>query len=117
MNQPNIFLGYLYCGELLPQETPISEYEEFANKSRKCLEKLYDDLNNLTGEETEEFIQSIFYEAGKLHFSSDLRLWFSIVYWTILRVRTGPRMGAFTKIVGVEFVLDRINKAFVSPFF
>lgn len=112
----DLFASYIYCGEFLSEETPLKEHFEFATKARECLEVLYRDLEKLTGEETEEYIQSIFYEAGKINFKDNLRLWFSIVYWVILKDKNGPRMGTFTKLVGIDFILNRINKSFFSPF-
>ncbi len=113
----NLFESYIYCGEFLSEEASLKEHTELAKKARNCLEVLYNDLEKLTGEETEEYIQSLFYEAGKIHFKDNLRLWFSIVYWIILKEKTGPRMGTFTKLVGVDFILNRIHKSFFSPFF
>jgi lysyl-tRNA synthetase class I len=108
--------GYLYCGNLLDENSPIDDHNQFASKAQECLLKLIEDLDSITDSMTEEEIQSIFYEAGKLHFKENLRQWFAILYWSILKEKTGPRFGAFTKLMGPDFIITRIHKALYTPF-
>ena len=112
----SVFTGYLYCGSILDENASMDEHEEFALKAENCLLKLMEDLESVTEDMTEEEIQSIFYEAGKLHFKENLRQWFAILYWSILKEKTGPRFGAFTKLMSPGFITTRIQKALYSPF-
>lgn len=116
MEDNSIFSGFLYCGNIIDENAPLKEHDEFAIKAKECLLKLIDDIDSVTDDMAEEEIQSIFYEAGKLHFKENLRQWFAIIYWVILKEKTGPRLGTFTKLVGIDFIITRIHKALYSPF-
>lgn len=99
----NVLAGYLYLHgfEDMTLET--------AQLIDECLEFLYVQINeHITDESPAEDIQYWAYEAGKVHFTSDLRFWFRAAYQVIMEQDSGPRLGEFIKLRGVEEILERI---------
>lgn len=99
----NVLAGYLYLHgfEDMTLET--------AQQIEECLEFFYDRVNeHITDESPAEDIQYWAYEAGKVHFTSDLRFWFRAVYQVVMEQDSGPRLGEFIKLRGVEEILERI---------
>lgn len=75
----------------------------------ECLAYLYDKLNTeITEDSTEEEIQFWFYEAGKIHFADNLRLWFRVIYSLLIKESSGARLGFLTKTLGVDHILNVI---------
>ena len=99
----NILAAYLYLHGF-EDMTP-----EIAHQIDECLEFFYDRVNeHITDESPAEDIQYWAYEAGKVHFSSDLRFGFRAAYQVIMEQDSGPRLGEFIKLRGVEEILERI---------
>lgn len=58
-----------------------------------------------------EGLQTIVYEVGKTHGFENLRQWFQALYEVLLGQSSGPRMGSFVALYGVEetvALLDRV---------
>lgn len=99
----NVLAAYLYLHgfEDMTLET--------AQQIGECLEFFYDRVNeHITDESSAEDIQFWAYEAGKVHFASDLRFWFRAAYQVIMEADSGPRLGEFIKLRGVEEILEMI---------
>ena len=73
-------------------------------------------LNNISDQQTEEELQAVFYDAGKLFYGvekTDLRMFFRGLYQIILQRPSGPRWGQFVTIMTVDnfrlFVQERLS--------
>jgi lysyl-tRNA synthetase class 1 len=105
----------LYIRGLVPEDAPHAEIMLTASKANDCLEKLCDMLEMLPDDETEEAVQSVFYEAGKLHFADRLRYWFRIVYQIVFGQDDGPRLGQFAGLVGKYWIVNKIRSQTINP--
>jgi lysyl-tRNA synthetase class 1 len=101
--------AFLYARNLVPEDMTFDQINDRAVRVRECIEKLLVDLENCDNDQTEEYIQSIFYEAGKLHFLTELRYWFKVVYQILMKQDEGPRLGQFTKLVTISFVTSKLK--------
>lgn len=101
--------AFLYVRGLVAEDTPLDDIRARSSLLRECITKLLTDLDQLSDDNTEEEIQSVFYEAGKLHFLDQLRWWFRVVYQMILHQEDGPRLGQLTKIMTLDWVIHRIQ--------
>ena len=83
----------------------VKPNKKFRKASTKEKNALIDLCNNLRGLnkscETEE-IQTLLFSIGKKHNFENLRDWFSAFYEIILGTKTGPRLGGFIAIYGIE---------------
>ena len=107
--------AFLYVRGLVNEDLPPSEILDRSSKLVDCLSRLVDNLSAAADDDSEEDIQSIYYEAGKLNFGSELRWWFSALYQILLGQPDGPRLGQFTKIMTMSWVIDRINDTLEDP--
>ena len=60
-----------------------------------------------------EDVQTAVYAIGKNHEFDDLKSWFKALYETLLGQSTGPRMGSFIILYGIEetkILIDRVLK-------
>ena len=69
---------------------------------RGALEELDAALAALPVGAPAEDIQSQVYEVGKKHYGDDLKSWFKALYETLLGQSTGPRMGSFVALYGID---------------
>lgn len=104
--------GYLYIRGLIEEDYNFNDAMDFTRKVSECLDyfiiKLDEVTNNMTKEQVEEYIMYEVYEAGKIHFPEELRLWFKILYQIFIKEENGPRMGQFIRIWGVDMALNRV---------
>lgn len=114
-NEIKTLAAFLYVRGLVAEDLDRSAIQSKAELVVESLQKLNDDLNETTSEITEEALQSIFYEAGKLHFSSELRWWFQVLYQVFFKQNDGPRLGQFTMIVTVDWVTNKIYQTLCDP--
>lgn len=105
------FAALLYVAGIVSEDMTVDQICTEADLVRECLIKLVHDLDTLDDEASEAEIQSIYYEAGKLHFGSRLRWWFQILYQVLLKQSDGPRLGQLTKIMTVYWVQQKIQAA------
>jgi lysyl-tRNA synthetase class I len=109
MNDLATLSGYLYIRGLIEEDYNYDAALSFTRQVSDCLDMFVTTLNNIRDDQTEEEIMAEVYEAGKLHFSGNLRLWFRILYQILMKEENGPRLGQFIKIFGVDNVLDRVH--------
>ena len=102
--------AFLYVRGLVPEDADWDSILITSDRVRTSLCKLVEDLNSVTDDWTEEQIQSVFYEAGKLYFTDRLRWWFEVLYQVLLSEQQGPRLGQFTKLMSAYWMQDRINR-------
>lgn len=90
---------------------PHMEYREPMKQEKEALEDLKDTLKTFDATATGEEIQTAVYEVGKRHDYADLKAWFSTMYETLLGQKTGPRMGSFIALFGVNETIALIDDA------
>ena len=90
----------------------INYYQDFVKPNKKfrnasIIEKdalidLYHRLENLKSDCEIEEIQTLLFSIGKDHKFDNLRDWFSAFYEVILGAKSGPKLGGFISIYGIE---------------
>ncbi len=78
---------------------------------RAVLEELLAALEDMSGSESAEDIQTVVYEIGKRHPFENLRDWFRALYEILLGQSEGPRMGSFIALYGIEETADLVRRA------
>lgn len=101
--------AFIYARQLVSEDLSTEEIRRRADLSRSCLLRLIDDLDRVGSDDDDERVQSVFYEAGKLHFANELRWWFRLLYQVLLLQDDGPRLGQFTRIMTPCWIQDRIR--------
>lgn len=81
---------------------PHKEYRAPTDQERAALEDLVETLTGLPADSAAEDIQTQVYEVGKRHDFENLKDWFKALYETLLGQSTGPRMGSFIALYGVD---------------
>ncbi|HYG84773.1 MAG TPA: lysine--tRNA ligase [Azospirillum sp.] len=87
---------------------PTKQYRAPTDAERVALEDLLNRLNLLTNAKAET-IQNEVFEVGKAHGFTELRAWFQALYEVLLGQTTGPRMGSFIELYGIEETKDLIR--------
>jgi lysyl-tRNA synthetase class 1 len=77
---------------------------------RAALEDLLKTLGTLPEGSEGSDIQTEVYEVGKRHDFEDLKAWFKCLYEILLGQSTGPRMGSFIALYGLEETKALIQK-------
>ena len=72
--------GFLYVRGLVAENSPTIHILDRAEKLEDSLRKLLAKLEELSDQDSEDTIQSVFYESGKIHFGQELRWWFQVIY-------------------------------------
>jgi len=81
---------------------PHKNYRSPSDQEQAALEDLVETLSGLPTDSPAEDIQTQVYEVGKRHDFENLKDWFKALYETLLGQSTGPRMGSFIALYGVE---------------
>jgi len=81
---------------------PTKQYRAPTDAERVALEELVNRLTILPADAKAETIQNEVFEVGKLHGFTELRAWFQALYEVLLGQTTGPRMGSFIELYGIE---------------
>ena len=81
---------------------PHKEYRPPTEIERAALTDLIETLIALPKNTGAEGIQTQVYEVGKRHAFENLRSWFTTLYETLLGQPTGPRMGSFIALFGID---------------
>ena len=81
---------------------PYKNYRLPSELEIKNIENLINNLRELRNDATSEEIQSIVFKVGKESGYENLREWFSCLYETALGQSSGPRMGGFIKLYGIN---------------
>jgi len=89
---------------------PKKEYRAPNEMERQALEDLLKTLSRITEGLGGSEIQTKVYEVGKRHEFNDLKSWFKSLYEILLGQSTGPRMGSFIELYGLEETQNLIKK-------
>lgn len=81
---------------------PRKRYRAPDDVEKIALHDLYETLAALPDDASAEDIQTQVYEVGKRHPFEDLKSWFKALYETLLGQSTGPRMGSFIALYGLD---------------
>lgn len=95
----------------------VSWYNDTSNRIIRAVTDLFLELPNV--DDTEADIQWLLYEIGKRHFGTgknELNFWFRCIYTIMFGTTTGPRIGTFIHIFGVENFLNRLEFRLQNPF-
>lgn len=86
------------------------------DQERKALQWLRDHLNALPDKESvsAEDLQTLVYSAGKHVEYENLRDWFGALYQTLLGQDSGPRMGSFFRLYGIDNSIKMIDNALAT---
>ncbi|WP_353284403.1 lysine--tRNA ligase [Wolbachia endosymbiont (group A) of Lasioglossum fulvicorne] len=90
---------------------PTKSYKTPNEKEKEALLDLKDTLHSLSITATAEEIQSQVFSIGKKYDYTNLRDWFQLLYETLLGQKTGPRMGSFIKLYGMDNTISLIESA------
>ncbi|HYH19383.1 MAG TPA: lysine--tRNA ligase [Azospirillum sp.] len=88
---------------------PTKQYRAPTDTERAALEDLLKRLDLLSDAKAET-IQNEVFEVGKLHGFTELRAWFQALYEILLGQTTGPRMGSFIELFGIDETKDLIRE-------
>lgn len=126
----DILWGFIrkYRANLSPKTEPyldilaghaVTYYQHFIkpNKSyrapdeieTKAIRNLHDAMSSSKPQAADE-IQTIIFEVGKCYFAEDLKTWFNTLYKVLLGQESGPRMGSFVEVYGIDNFLNLINE-------
>jgi lysyl-tRNA synthetase class 1 len=89
---------------------PYKQYRTPTNIERMALLDLVKTLSALPLDMEAEGIQTQIYEVGKRHAFKDLKSWFKTLYETLLGQPTGPRMGSFIALYGIDETVNLIRR-------
>ena len=81
---------------------PFKNFRLPTEHENKSIESLINYLKDLSSDISSEEIQSIVFKVGKENGYENLREWFSCLYETALGQSSGPRMGGFIKLYGIN---------------
>jgi len=81
---------------------PTKKYRQPTEGERTALQDLRDRLSTLAPETAGEDVQTEVYSVGKAHEYENLRDWFGALYEILLGQETGPRMGSFFALYGLD---------------
>ncbi len=90
---------------------PNKTYRQPDERERAALLDLAGRLDGLTGEEDEQGVQTVVFDAGKAAGFENLRDWFTAIYEVVLGQSEGPRMGPFVKLYGARETAALIREA------
>jgi lysyl-tRNA synthetase, class I len=91
---------------------PTIAYRKASEVEKVALDDLRQELAALPADASAEAIQNQVYEVGKRHpdFGS-LREWFKALYQILLGQDSGPRMGSFIALYGIQETLQLLERA------
>ena len=90
---------------------PAKRYRVPTESERAALEDLARTLEGIASGAEAEVIQAQVYEIGKRHDFPDLKAWFRALYEILLGQSTGPRMGSFIALYGIEETVALVKRA------
>lgn len=93
---------------------PTKSYKTPNEKEKNALLDLQQTLHSLSTTATAEEVQTEVFSIGKKHGYSNLRDWFQLLYETLLGQKTGPRMGSFIKLYGIDNTISLIKNAIAA---
>jgi len=91
---------------------PTKHYRQATEEERAALEDLRAVLAAMPGGAVADAIQTEVYEAGKRHACfANLRDWFRALYEILLGQDSGPRMGSFIALYGLDETVALLDRA------
>lgn len=91
---------------------PVISYRKASDVEKEALRDLRYELEKLPLDASAEVIQNQVYEVGKRHEAfSSLRDWFKALYQILLGQDSGPRMGSFIALYGIQETLQLLDHA------
>jgi len=111
---------YLIDGE----SADAASYRPRADRFLRAVNELWSILDvfetvDIPDAELETRLQEQFYNVGKKFYGEDkptLLLWFRDLYTLLRDQQQGPRIGAYVKILGIDFFLDLLRRNIENPF-
>ena len=103
------FVGYAlayYRDFVKPEKT----YRAPSDTERVAMQDMRDRLA-VAKEKNASALQNIVYDVGKTHGFENLRAWFQSLYEVLLGQSSGPRMGSFIALYGVDETIALIDQA------
>lgn len=90
---------------------PTKTYRPPTDQERAAMTDLCERLGAIDGAADAEALQTIVYEVGKAHGFDNLRAWFQGLYEVLLGQSSGPRMGGFIALYGVDETVALLGRA------
>lgn len=90
---------------------PKKSFRAPTEQERGALEDLASRLEALGADEDEDVYQTAVFDAGKAAEYENIRQWFVGLYEVVFGQSEGPRMGAFTKVMGPDKVAILIRES------
>ncbi len=84
------------------QVKPTKRFRAPTDAERAALQDLLGKLDTLPADARADTIQNEVFEVGKTHGFTELRAWFQALYEVLLGQTTGPRMGSFIQLYGID---------------
>ncbi|KAA0581804.1 lysine--tRNA ligase [Azospirillum sp. Sh1] len=84
------------------QVKPTKRFRAPTDAERAALQDLLAKLDGLPADARADTIQNEVFEVGKTHGFTELRAWFQALYEVLLGQTTGPRMGSFIQLYGID---------------
>ncbi|ANC90571.1 lysine--tRNA ligase [Azospirillum humicireducens] len=84
------------------QVKPTKRFRAPTDAERAALRDLLAKLDGLPADSRADAIQNEVFEVGKTHGFTELRAWFQALYEVLLGQTTGPRMGSFIQLYGID---------------
>ncbi len=91
---------------------PKKQYRQATEEEKKALEDLRSGMITTPATATPEDLQTLVYEVGKRHACFPvLRDWFQALYQILLGQDSGPRMGSFFALLGIDETVELLDRA------
>ncbi|KAA0574011.1 lysine--tRNA ligase [Azospirillum sp. B21] len=84
------------------QVKPTKQFRAPTDAERAALQDLLAKLDSLPADARADTIQNEVFAVGKEHGFTELRAWFQALYEVLLGQTTGPRMGSFIQLYGID---------------
>ena len=89
---------------------PEKTYRAPTDTERAAMQDMRDRLA-VAEEKDASALQNIVYDVGKTHGFENLRAWFQALYEVLLGQSSGPRMGSFIALYGVDETIALMDQA------
>lgn len=89
---------------------PTKQYRAPNQMEQEALQRLHDELTDISFDSSAEDLQAIVFEVGKQFAFTDLRQWFGTLYEVLLGQTEGPRIGSFIALYGIAETRALINE-------
>ncbi len=97
----------------------IAYYNDFVSNTRHfeipnetqvdALISLKESLNKINGNVESDVLQNIIFEIGKKYYPNNIKEWFISLYKILFGANSGPKMGSFISLYGIENTIKLID--------